>query len=268
MSNTVLEAVEKAIADQTPDGGENGDQGKEEKIVQKATEPIEQDDEDTPDEDEVHAKELKEARIKQGLDILDILEDPTRNKQFYKMLGTQFEEKIEGASKKETKEAAKELVEELTELVGEEHSDLLRPIMAVVQKLLGESEKKFFNTLQDIEVKRAKADLENRYQSFIEKNEVSDEEQQLMQKLVEELPPSKDVPFEKYLKNLRRLAKSEIMEKQEKVSRREKIEANKNKTRFQNAGTNSEGKGKDAPIIKTPLDAVMAAVAELQGKQD
>lgn len=273
MADTVRDSVLAAFNAQTQektDGTEGaGNKETETKETTESTTKTSEENETTEeDDDSVDETKNKEARARRALEILDILEDPARNRAFVKAIAANFEEETKGDSKKDTKEAAKTLIDELKDAVGEDNAYLLRPIMEVVNRVVAKSEEKILGTLNKIEQQRMQTDLANRYESFIERNEVSKEEQDLMQELAKDLPPSPELSLEKYLTKLRRVAKAELTEKQEKANRNKKIEENKKKTQFQTAGANNESLGKEKPIIKTPRDAVMAAIMELQGNKD
>jgi hypothetical protein len=231
----------------------------------KETEKVVEGKEESKDEKKTEGPDPE--RVKNALQILDVLEDPDKSKTFIKALSTQFEEKVQDLPKQDQKDVAKQLIEELKAEVGEGNEYLLQPMLKIFTKLVNERDEKILTNFKELEVKMERQRISNQYEDFMEKNEVSEEEQELIIKLGQDYPPAPGVPLTKYLTQMRKLAKSEMgnQEKPEKTTSK-KAETIRNNADRDVFNKNSVGNHKEAPVIKTPMDAVLAAMQTLQEK--
>jgi hypothetical protein len=258
MADTILETVQNAadeLVSKVVDAPKV-EATKEEKVTE------------TKEEKKDDELKLDPKRVESALQILDVLEDPEKSKAFIKALATQFEEKTADLSKKDQKTAAKELIDELREELGaDEH--LLGPTLKIFNKLLNERDAKIVDNFKELETKIARAQMERQYEDFMDRNEVTEVEQAKMNELAKDYPIGPDVPLNKYLARMHKLAKSELgitPKTKENTNPEKKAEVIENNAKKDAFNKGSVGTHKEAPVIKTPMDAVMAAMQQLQEK--
>lgn len=254
--------------DKTPAPEEKGSKVEDPKVEDQNEEVEDEADDEDEDEGEVESTEDKERRTQKALEILAVLEDPSKSRQFVKALASSLEEVPE----KQQAKAAQSVLDELVNELGEENKFMIEPFLKMFEKLANRRDDKLHQQINSIRQEIATEKLNSQFESFMESKNVTPEEQELIQKFAEKVKPGEKVTFKQYLGTLHELAKNELARKANKERKGKQVERNKEETKQNNASkTNakepSDERQKQA-AIKTPKDAVALALEQIMGNKD
>lgn len=263
MATTAVDAVADAMSSQT---------SSEEAITPKPGIPSESPLESPESPQELPKEEKEEPakqeqedpqRIARALQILEVLEDPSRQRKFIKSLAVSLEDESASQTPQAAKETAEDFLAELRRELGDDKDYLLEPVLKVVNKVVAKSEERLAKYLSETEARSAEKEITKQYTDFMKDNEVSEEEQGMIVTLAKEFPPSPELSMPEYLKRLRRLAKSEMSEKQRDLQKSETNSRNREKAKFDKGGSSQ---GIEKPILRNAKDAVLLALQQLSEK--
>ena len=237
-----------------------------ENAVNEAAETVDQETKTTEDTNESTKTESTstedskpDARTTQALALLDALENPkTANavvSNLMQQLGIQMPE-----TKKEEKAAVRDAKQIIREKLGDDFAFLSDKLGEAIEEVLATSSSKVREEVLAIEAGRQQRELVADYQSFLEKEKVSEEEAGALSKLVDEMPPSGKQILDKYLGRLLKFHRSEVAEAKLDLEKKQRQRENHSR-RPENAGIegNEERVSRGSKSI-SPREAVEAAL--------
>lgn len=185
---------------ETPDG-------EEEEVETPSTSKKETSEE----EEESEESTTDAARVKAAMQLYNALDNPATGPLVLKHLAEQAG--LLSKDKEEKKEAAKDLIDQLKDELGEENEHLVIPFAKVLNKFVNAATEKAAKEaqvgLQQIQKQLAEQQMEARFERFIDKNEVSEDEADEINKLAKEIRPAEGISFEKYMSRLLSMVRGE-----------------------------------------------------------
>ena len=222
-------------------------------VSPEPTETVETKEVETP------AQDGPDPRTAQALALLDALENPKTAGNVVTKLMKQI-----GISTPETKreevKAVKTIKDTIRERLGDDFAFLSDKLGDALEEALASEREKIRSEFLSLEQQRAQRELMNDYNKFLSENKVSDDEAGALNKLVDEFPPSGNIPLDKYLGRLLKMHRLEAAEATQDIAKRQRQKENLSR-RPESAGIESnEDRIKRGSRVISAKEAVEAAL--------
>lgn len=175
--------------------------------------------------EEPEKSEGPDPRTAQALSLLDALENPKTAgnvvTELMKQLGISAPE-----TKREEVKAVKTIKDTIRERLGDDFSFLSDKLGDALEEALASEREKIRSEFLSLEQQRAQRELMNDYNKFLSENKVSDDEAGALNKLVDEFPPSGNIPLDKYLGRLLKMHRLEAAEATSEIAKRQRQKEN------------------------------------------
>lgn len=260
MENSLKEAINEAIEEQTDESQDSEDSNSTEKVEGDETEDRSGDDEVKSEDDE---KELDAdaEEIQTGLDLLRTLRDPSKStaliKDFALKVGL-IKETEDLTSKQEL-----DLKDIIAAELGEEYPDLKDKITKILAASESKAEKQINALREQIlarDRKQAEETFSNEFANFIETNKITEAESKEMVIQIKELPPSGNITLTKYLTKIHKLVASDKNIAKDKLAQNEKRESNKKDVVKNLSSGADDDRIKKGSRLPTAREAINAAI--------
>lgn len=223
-------------------------------------------DEAPVSESPVEQPEVKEEiepevdpRTVQALQLLDALENPKSAtaviQNLMKQAGIQAPE-----TRREEQKAVRTVKDIIRDKLGPDFEFLSEKLGDALEEAMSNETQRVRDELLALEQQRSQRELVNDYNKFLSENKVDDAEAGALSKLVDEFPPSGNIPLEKYLGRLLKMHRLEAAETKAEIAKRQRQKENLSR-RPESVGmeSNEDRISKGSRTI-SPREAVEAAL--------
>lgn len=166
-----------------------------------------------------------DARTVEALQLMDMLENPKTApavvESLMKQLGIQLPE-----TKKEEAKAAKTVKSILKEKLGADFEFLADKLGDALEEAFTVETGKVRAEVLSVEQNRAQRELVTEYNVFLTENKVSESEAGELNKLVDEIPPTGNIPLSRYLGRLLRMHRAEVAEAKAETAKKQRQKEN------------------------------------------
>ena len=177
------------------------------------------------DKPEISKEPEVDQRTVQALQLLDALENPKLAPSVIQSLMQQAGI-AQPETKREERQALRSIKDTIREKLGPDFEFLSEKLGDAFEEVMASETKKVREEFLSIEQSRTQRELANEYNQFLSENKVSDEEAGAISKLVDEIPPTGNIPLPKYLGRLLKMHRSEVAEEKAELAKKQRQKEN------------------------------------------
>lgn len=240
-----------------------------EELEDQNTELTEETEVEETDTEEV-VEETKPQYDEETLNAIKLakaLNDPNRAPILIRNMAIQMGFIDPDAPKSQNDKAVKSLVDEIQEMLPEGYEDIGKALLPAIEHLVS---KRLGDVKSEVDrrfAQQAAVETERNYNRYVRANKVTDEEANELISLTRKYPVNPELSLDEYLDPLLELVRTRKGNQQKQIATKQK-QANNLKSRLPgNRGESNEETLQQNMHAKTPKEAVLMALKQLEGKK-